>query len=124
MAPSETRDTTMTLTISREKMSSLPRPCQELHQQASTLDLSMEKDVQVFVDAVVSSLPITDAGLDKIKHAQHNDDPWKTVAGYCLTEWSKKHEVGPYIATYWQAKIELYLVGDLLVKEEKFYFRL
>lgn len=75
----------------------------------------MEKDVQVFGDAVV-----TDAGLDKIKLAQHNDDKWKTVAGYCPNEWPEKHGVRPYIATDWQAKVELYLVGDLLVKEEKF----
>lgn len=112
----------MTLTISREKnvitANTLSRPLPR--NTACTVNLSMEKDVQVFVDAVVSSLPVTDARLDKIKQAKHSNDKCKTVAGYCPTEWLVKHGVRSYIAPHWQAKIEPDLVGDFLVKEEKF----
>lgn len=90
-----------------------------LRDTASSDDLSLEKDVQVFVDAVVSSFPVTDAWLDKIKQSQQNDDTCKTAVRYCPTEWPEKHGMRPDIAPYWQANTELYLVGDLLMKGER-----
>ncbi|KAL0190869.1 hypothetical protein M9458_013567 [Cirrhinus mrigala] len=86
----------------------------------SAEDLQLEKEVQVFVDAVVSSLPVTDTRLEKIKQAQQTDETCKIVARYCQTAWPQKHGVSTGIVPYWQVRAELYLVGDLLMKEEKY----
>ncbi|KAL0150323.1 hypothetical protein M9458_054431, partial [Cirrhinus mrigala] len=85
----------------------------------SAEDLQLEKEVQVFVDAVVSSLPVTDTRLEKIKQAQQTDETCKTVARYCQTAWPQKHRVSTGIVPYWQVRAELYLVGDLLMKGDR-----
>ncbi|KAI2666998.1 Retrovirus-related Pol polyprotein from transposon 17.6 [Labeo rohita] len=85
----------------------------------SAEDLQLEKEVQVFVDAVVSSLPVTDTRLEKIKQAQQTDETCKTVARYCQTALPQKHRVSTGIIPYWQVRAELYLVGDLLMKGDR-----
>jgi len=51
-------------TLSRAPLSDTP----------SADDLQLEKDVQVFVDAVVSSLPAAETSLAEIKQAQQTDE--------------------------------------------------
>lgn len=96
-------------TLSRAPLSDTP----------SADDLQLEKEVQVFVDAVVSSLPATDTRLAEIKQAQQMDEGCKTVARYCQTTWPQRHRLSSGIAPYWQVRAELYLAGDLLMKRER-----
>ena len=75
-------------TLSRAPLSDTP----------SADDLQLEKDVQVFVDAVVSSLPAAETSLAEIKQAQQTDEMWKTMAHYYQTAWPQKQRLSSEIA--------------------------
>ncbi|XP_061926289.1 uncharacterized protein K02A2.6-like [Entelurus aequoreus] len=90
-----------------------------LQDKMSPGDLELEREVQVFVNAVVSSLPATDTRLEEIKRAQQADETCKTVSHYCLTEWPEKHTLRPDVAPYWKVRADLYLADDLLMKGER-----
>lgn len=90
-----------------------------LSEPPSSDDLQLEKEVKVFVDVVVSSLPATESRLEEIKRAQQTDETCKRVAHYCLTEWPEKHGLRPDISPFWQVRAELHLAGDLLMKGER-----
>ena len=58
--------------ISADTLSRAP-----LNDTPSADDLQLEKEVQVFVDVVVSSLPATDTRLAEIREAQQTDEKLK-----------------------------------------------
>ncbi|XP_051552704.1 LOW QUALITY PROTEIN: uncharacterized protein LOC127440265 [Myxocyprinus asiaticus] len=64
--------------------------------------LQLEKDVQVFVDAIVSSLPVTEGHLEQIKRAQKDDEICRQVKEHCLSGWPGKHDVRKELRPYWQ----------------------
>uniref|UniRef100_A0A3P8TBN5 ribonuclease H n=1 Tax=Amphiprion percula TaxID=161767 RepID=A0A3P8TBN5_AMPPE len=53
-------------------------------------ELQLEKEVEVFVDSVVSCLPATEKRLEEIKSAQEKDELCKKVKDCCLAGWPEK----------------------------------
>ncbi|KAI4879198.1 hypothetical protein NFI96_009429 [Prochilodus magdalenae] len=79
-------------------------------------DQQLEKDVQVFVDSVVLSLPVTETRLKQIQEAQAADTTFQKVKHYCLTGWPEKHAVHRDLKQFWQVRAELTVVDNLLLK--------
>lgn len=63
-------------------------------------DLQLEREVEVFVDTVISCLPATDKRLEEIKLAQENDELCRKVKDYCLTGWPEKSKLDPDVKAY------------------------
>ncbi|KAL6461067.1 hypothetical protein MHYP_G00310330 [Metynnis hypsauchen] len=82
-------------------------------------DQQLEKDVQVFVDTTVASLPVTEARLKQIQEAQAADNTCQKVKHYCLAGWPEIHAVRKDLKHFWQVRAELTLVGNLLLKSDR-----
>ncbi|KAL6490042.1 hypothetical protein MHYP_G00003870 [Metynnis hypsauchen] len=82
-------------------------------------DQQLEKDVQVFVDTIVASLPVSEARLKQIQEAQAADNTCQKVKHYCLAGWPEKHAVRKDLKHFWQVRAELTLVGNLLLKSDR-----
>lgn len=82
-------------------------------------DLQLEKEVEVFVDCVLSSLPATEKKLEEIKKAQKEDKVCTEVTEYCLTGWPEHCEANPHINPYWRDRADLHIAHGLLMKGER-----
>ncbi|XP_049335604.1 uncharacterized protein LOC125802248 [Astyanax mexicanus] len=82
-------------------------------------DQQLEKDVQVFVDTIVASLPVTEARLKQIQEAQAADNTCQKVKHYCLAGWPEKHAVHKDLKHFWQVRAELTVVDNLLLKSDR-----
>lgn len=79
-------------------------------------DLQLEKEVEVFVDCVVSHLPATDKRLEEIKLAQEMDVLCRKVVNQCATGWPEKGKLDPELRGYWQYRMDFNVVqGERLV---------
>uniref|UniRef100_A0A8C6SPN1 Gypsy retrotransposon integrase-like protein 1 n=1 Tax=Neogobius melanostomus TaxID=47308 RepID=A0A8C6SPN1_9GOBI len=85
----------------------------------SAADLQLEKEVEVFVDTVVSCLPATDKRLEEIKSTQEKDKLCTKVKDYCLIGWPEKCNIDPDVKIYWQHRMDLNVGHGLLMKGER-----
>ena len=70
----------------------------------------------MFVDAVVQSLPASDAQLERIKREQEQDDVCKQIIVYCRDSWPEKHELTGAIRPYYPVKTEIAVANGLLLR--------
>lgn len=82
-------------------------------------DLQLEKEVEVFIDCLVTCLPATDKRLEEIRAAQNEDEVCNKVTQHCLTGWPEKCNLDPDIKPYWQYRTEFHLAHGLLMKGER-----
>ncbi|KAL7859472.1 hypothetical protein SRHO_G00146190 [Serrasalmus rhombeus] len=78
-----------------------------------------EADVKVFVDAVVQSLPATEARLKVIQENQKTDPICAELIKYCHMEWPEKHALPPELGPYWPERENLSLSGELLLRSQR-----
>ncbi len=75
-----------------------------------------EAEVKVFVDAVIQSLPATEARLTVIQVKQKADPVCAKLIGYCKTEWPEKHAFPPELGPFWPERENITLAGELLLR--------
>ncbi|KAJ8365231.1 hypothetical protein SKAU_G00140620 [Synaphobranchus kaupii] len=75
-----------------------------LSKEQSHDDQQLEKNVQVFVDSIVASLPVTEARLKQIQEAQAVDETCRAVTQLCLSGWPEKDAVGKEIKPCWHVR--------------------
>ena len=74
-------------------------------------DVAME----VFVQAVVASLPASQSRLEEYRQGQQNDDVCSQAIIYCQSEWPNRGEVSKELMQYWTVRTELSYVDGLLL---------
>ena len=57
--------------------------------------MAFEKEVESFVEAVVTTLPDSNSRLQVYRDAQTNDSVYSTLKKYCLEEWPAKSKFSP-----------------------------
>ncbi|KAL6475040.1 hypothetical protein MHYP_G00160800 [Metynnis hypsauchen] len=78
-----------------------------------------EADVKVFLDAVVQSLPATEARLKVIQEKQKTDPICAKLIQYCQTAWPERHALHPDLGPYWPERENLSMAGELLLREHR-----
>ena len=78
-----------------------------------------EADVKVFVDAVIQSLPATEARMEIIQENQKTDPTCAKLIEYCETGWPEKHTLTPELRSYWPERDNLTMVGQLLLRGQR-----
>ncbi|KAL6482216.1 hypothetical protein MHYP_G00102960 [Metynnis hypsauchen] len=78
-----------------------------------------EADVKVFLDAVVQSLPATEARLKVIQEKQKTDPICAKLIQYCQTAWPERHALHPDLGPYWPERENLSMAGELLLRGQR-----
>ena len=76
---------------------------------------SLQEEVEMFVDAVQSSLPATKQRLDAYKQAQEQDSVCLQLMQYCQQGWPQKDLVRQDVTPYWKSKEFLTECNGLLM---------
>ncbi|KAL7851818.1 hypothetical protein SRHO_G00176030 [Serrasalmus rhombeus] len=78
-----------------------------------------EADIKVFLDAVVQSLPATEARLKVIQEKQKTDPICAKLIQYCQTAWPERHALHPDLGPYWPERENLSMAGELLLRGQR-----
>ena len=78
--------------------------------------VAFEKEIESFVEAVVTTLPASNKCLQVYHDAQTNDPVCSTLKKYCLEEWPAKSKLPPELRPYWNIKSELSVGDNLLLR--------
>ena len=69
-----------------------------------------DSDVEVFMGAIISTIPITEMGFAKYHTGQLNDPICIRVKQYCTSGWPAKQNFGAELIPYWRDLIGLFRV--------------
>ena len=78
-------------------------------------DVSLEEEVQGFVEGVLQSLPATKGRLEEYSTAQQKDPVCAQMREYCESEWPVKEDISPELAPYFKVQNQLTLCENLLL---------
>ena len=81
--------------------------------RAGPNSVAFEKEIESFVEAVVTTLPASSKRLQVYRDAQTNDPVCSTLKKYCLEEWPAKSKLP---RPYWNIKSELSVGDNLLLR--------
>ena len=84
--------------------------------RAGPNSVAFEKEIESFVEAVVTTLPASSKRLQVYRDAQTNDPVCSTLKKYCLEEWPAKSKFPPELRPYWNIKSELSVGDNLLLR--------
>ena len=74
-----------------------------------------DSDVEVFVGAIISTIPVTEIGFAKYHTGQLNDPICIRVKQYCVSGWPAKQNIGAELIPYWRVLDDLSVCKDLLL---------
>ena len=75
-----------------------------------------EEEMNIYVDSVLDTLPVSDVKLMEIKEAQDEDPVCKQIKIYCMEGWPDKFHLHDAIKPYWTVRGELSVVHGVLLK--------
>ena len=78
-----------------------------------------EEEMNIYVDSVLDSLPVSDMKLIEIKEAQDEDPICRQIKNYCLEGWPDKFHLNDALKPYWSARGELIVVHGILLKSKR-----
>ena len=78
-----------------------------------------EEEMNIYVDSVLDSLPVSDMKLIEIKEAQDEDPICRQIKNYCLEGWPDKFHLNDALKPYWLARGELIVVHGILLKSKR-----
>ena len=64
---------------------------------------TLQKEVEVFVNSLIKTLPASEQRLETYCQAQEHDKVCTQVQEYCKTGWPKKQLTPPNLTPYWKA---------------------
>ena len=78
-----------------------------------------EQEMNIYLDSVLDSLPVSDIKLLQIKEAQDEDTICKEIKDYCLEGWPNKFNLHDALKPYWSDRGELSVVQGVLLKSSR-----
>ena len=78
-----------------------------------------EQDMNIYLDSVLDSLPVSDIKLLQIEEAQDEDPICKEIKDYCLEGWPNKFNLHDALKPYWSDRGELSVVQGVLLKSSR-----
>ena len=78
-----------------------------------------EEEMNIYVDSVLDSLPVSDVKLMEIKEAQDEDPVCRLIKSYCLEGWPDKFRLNDALKPYWSARGELTTAHGILLKSTR-----
>ena len=78
-----------------------------------------EEEMNIDVDSILDSLPVSDVKLMEIKEAQDEDPVCKQIKIYCVEGWPDKFHLHDAIKHYWTVRGELSVVIGVLMKASR-----
>ena len=75
-----------------------------------------EEEMNIYVDSVLDSLPVSDVKLMEIKEAQDEDPVCRQIKSYCLEGWPDKFRRNDALKPYWSARGALTTAHGILQK--------
>ena len=64
-------------------------------------------DIEMFVNTIMSSSPVTEQRLTEIAHEQSKNEICKQLIQYCQSGWPNKHQVPQSLKPYYSVSVEL-----------------
>ena len=80
-----------------------------------------EEEMNIYVDSVLDSLPVSDVKLMEIKEAWDEDPVCRQIKSYCLEGWPDKFHLNDALKPYWSARGELTTVHGILLKSTRVF---
>ena len=77
------------------------------------------EEMNIYVDCVLDSLPVSDMKLMEIKEAQDKDPVCRQIKSYCLEGWPDKFRLNDALKPYWSARGELTTAHGILLKSTR-----
>ena len=81
----------------------------------SSSDCFDNMDMESFLHAIVSSLPLNPDRLEVYRQAQKADPIFPQIIVYCNQGWPGRHRIEEKYRSYWKVRSELSIVDDLLL---------
>jgi hypothetical protein len=79
--------------------------------QPDEADFLIDKDAQLFVESIISGLPVTTGRLVEIKRKQQEDQVCRKVMNYCRNGWpAEKHKVDPDVRPFFPSRSDMTLM--------------
>ena len=78
-----------------------------------------EEEMNIYVDSVLDSIPVSDVKLMEIKEAQDEDPVCRQIKSYCLEGWPDKFRLNDALKPYWSARGELTTAHGILLKSTR-----
>ena len=78
-----------------------------------------KEEMNISVDSVLDSLPVSDVKLMEIKEAQDEDPVCKQIKIYCMEGWPDKFHLHDAIKPYWAVRGELSVVHGVLLNASR-----
>ena len=78
-----------------------------------------EEEMNIYVDSVLDSLPVSDVKLMEIKEAQDEDPVCRQIKNYCMEGWPDKFHLNDALKPYWSVRGELTVVYGILLKSSR-----
>ncbi len=75
----------------------------------------LSTDVNLYVNSVISSLPVTEQKLIEIKHEQQEDTVCNLLMTYCKNGWPEICQIPQCAKQYWQNRGDLTILDGLLM---------
>ena len=91
--------------LSRAPITSFPESEEELH-----------KSVDMYVCAILSTLPATDKRIKQLQRSQTEDEVCQQLIIFCTEGWPNKNGVPGILKPYYQVASELSVVDGLLLR--------
>ena len=85
----------------------------------TTGDSSAQSEVEVFIEAVTSTLPAKVPRLEAYHKCQQSDKVCSKVRQYCQEGWPERHFIEPDIRPFWNARASLTLHKGLLLFNQR-----
>ena len=77
------------------------------------------EDTELYVRAVVSTIPASSARVNSYRLAQEEDATCNTLISYCRNSWLDKHSLPMYLRPYWKFQGDLSLTDNLLLYQNR-----
>ena len=78
-----------------------------------------EEEMNIYVDSVLDSLPVSDMTLMEIKEAQDEDPVCRQIKSYCLEGWPDKFRLNDALKPCWSTRGELTTAHGILLKSTR-----
>ena len=78
-----------------------------------------EEEMNIYVDSVLDSLPVSDVKLMEIKEAQDEDPVCRQIRNSCMEGWPDKFHLNDALKPYWSVRGELTVVYGILLKSSR-----